>query len=174
MSHATQRAFFADVKARFRWAFVSVRALDCGALDVNGSMRDMFRKSEYIGVDLRAGKNVDIVAKVHELPFRDASFDTVLSAEMLEHDEFWRLSLAKMYSLLRVGGLLAISAASLERAEHGTTDAPDGGEIWGTSPEYYRGFSAADLWTVFNINSAFHAYGVEQVPGDIYFWGIKA
>lgn len=174
MSHAAQRAFFAAVKEQFPAAFDSVRALDCGALDVNGSMREMFTNSEYIGVDMRPGRNVDIVATVHELDFPDGSFDTILSAEMLEHDEFWQDSLRKMYALLRSGGLLALSMASPERAEHGTTRVPDteGDGIWGSSPDYYRGLSESDLHFVFDM-AEFSAYQMLTSGGDLYFWGFK-
>ena len=45
------------------------KTLDIGSLGVNGSLKDLF--TDYIGLDMREGDNVDIVANGHELPFKD-------------------------------------------------------------------------------------------------------
>lgn len=177
MSHAAQRAFFASVKERFPAAFAGVRALDCGSFDVNGSLKTLFVDSEYIGVDMRAGRNVNVVSKVHDLGFAFApgSFQTVVSAEMLEHDEHWRESLLTMLRLLLPGGLLALSMAGTGRPEHGTASVPDDGEVWGTTPDYYRPLDAADLRSVFNVELAFGDWAITEnaVAHDLYFWGVK-
>lgn len=79
------------------------KTLDLGALDVNGTIRNLFT-GYYVGVDMIGGHNVDVVANGHNLPFADASFDVVVCMEMFEHDdEFWR-SLAEIGRVLRDGG----------------------------------------------------------------------
>lgn len=183
MSHAAQRAFFDSVKARFPTFFEAGNiVLDCGSLDVNGSLRGLFATSNYTGIDVRPGKNVDLVCKVHEAPFGDAHyFDVIVSAEMLEHDEHWRQSLQWMYAYLRSGGLLAISAAGVGRAEHGTARCPDLGEtpadgIWGTSPDYYRNLAPGDFGEAFiNLTAAFSQWDcrTNAESHDVYFWGLK-
>lgn len=181
MAHAAQQAFFARVRAEVPSAFTRVKVLDCGSLDVNGTLRDFFtRESIYVGVDLRPGRNVDIVGRVDDLTaFPDGYFDTVVSAEMLEHDEFWPLSLRMMYRLLRPGGLLAFSCAAPGRAEHGTRTVPDpaGGYdgLWGTSPDYYRPLNFADVTQVFRVEDEFIQWWMEleETHHDLYCWGLK-
>ena len=49
------------------------RCLDVGSYDVNGSVRGLFvrARSGYVGVDMRNGPNVDVVAVSDALPFRE-------------------------------------------------------------------------------------------------------
>src|SRR5271155_1541744 len=66
--------------------------LDVGSSDINGSRRDFeLEGSCYIGVDLQAGKGVDVVvAQISHLSFAAESFDIVVSTSCLEHDRaFW-------------------------------------------------------------------------------------
>jgi hypothetical protein len=57
------------------------RLLDVGSLDINGSLRDVCPSDvEYFGVDLEAGKGVDLVlADPYTYPFPDRHFDMVVS-----------------------------------------------------------------------------------------------
>ena len=92
--------------------------LDVGALDVNGSVRDCF-SGPYTGVDMQAGPGVDQVANAHALPFPDASFEVVVSTEMLEHDAAYWLSLAEMGRVLQKGGHLLVTMRGNACSEHG-------------------------------------------------------
>jgi SAM-dependent methyltransferase len=93
------------------------KILDVGSLDVNGSVRNLF--SDYTGVDMREGKNVDIVAKANKLPFDDATFDNVVCLEMLEHDDrFWE-SIPEMLRVLKPSGMFAITARGINFHKHG-------------------------------------------------------
>jgi SAM-dependent methyltransferase len=85
--------------------------LEVGSMNVNGSVRTLFaHASSYTGVDFMPGAGVDLVMNAHALEFPDASFDAVVSTEMLEHDdEFW-LSVKEMGRVLRPGGLLLLTA----------------------------------------------------------------
>ena len=85
--------------------------LEVGALDVNGSVRGLFR-GPYVGVDIRPGPGVDEVMDGHDLRFGDRTFDVVLSTEMLEHDSAFWLSLAEMGRVLRHGGHLFLTTRS--------------------------------------------------------------
>ena len=71
-----------------------LRVLDLGSQDVNGSYGPIFPADafEYVGADLEAGPNVDVVlTDPYELPFEDGAFDLVASGQMLEHcAQFWR------------------------------------------------------------------------------------
>lgn len=175
MAHQEQKDFFLRVKAKYPEKFDGVNVIDCGSLDVNGSLKELFTNSNYIGVDITAGRNVDIVSKIHELTEDyHNKFDIVVSGEMLEHDEFWLNSLVKMYNMLIPGGLLAVSAAGPNRPEHGTNRTND--PLWGTSPSYYRNISKADfntfLASIPPVKQAYAEYNNEGM-GDIYFYVIK-
>ena len=78
------------------------RILDVGSLDVNGSIKSLC-EDFYIGLDIRKGKNVDIQASSHNLPFKSNSFDNVISIGILEHDTCFWTSLDEMKRVLKVG-----------------------------------------------------------------------
>lgn len=91
--------------------------LEVGSLNVNGSVRKFFH-GPYVGVDMRAGRGVDVVGSADALPFPVASFDVVVSTEMLEHDPSpWR-SLNEMGRVLRPGGHLLITTRGNGFGEH--------------------------------------------------------
>jgi len=67
-----------------------LRILEVGSYNVNGSLRDWILGNlcvtEYVGVDIQLQREyVDVVADASLLPFRDESFDVVISTETLEH-----------------------------------------------------------------------------------------
>lgn len=93
---------------------------------MNGSIREYFSCSHYVGIDWREGQGVDLVCLAHKAPFEPETFDTVVSASMLEHDPHWRKSIAKMVSVLKPGGLLAISWGTALNPPHHASSAPDG------------------------------------------------
>lgn len=171
MAHKEQKDFFDKVKQLYPKKFRNVVAVDCGSLNVNGTLRDMFTDSQYTGVDIVAGPNVDIVMPVYQLSLVE-DVDTVVSGEMLEHSEYYKEDLRTMYAMLRSGGLLAISAAGEGREEHGTLKT---GALWGTSSDYYRNIVEDDFRSIFNLNEEFIYWRIEEnsISKDIYFYGIK-
>lgn len=172
MAHQAQRDFFLSVKDKHPEHFHNVSVIDCGSLDVNGSLKDLFIDSQYTGVDIVGGKNVDIVSAIKDLP--DTQYDTVISGEMLEHDESWAASLKKMYDMCKPGGLIAISAAGRGRREHGTRRTT-GSSIWGTSPDYYMNIEEEHVRSVYKpeMFKELHISYNEQAH-DIYCYGIKS
>jgi len=174
MAHPAQRAFFEKVKKKYPDNFYGVRVIDFGSLDVNGSLKDLFENSEYVGVDIHEGKNVDVISKAHEF---DSQFkvDTVVSGEMLEHDEHWLKSLKNMYNQLKSGGLLVFSAAGFSRPEHGTKKTTGDSNLWGTSPDYYKNITVKMIRDEFLPHYQMTDVHIERSPNgdDIYFYGIK-
>lgn len=180
MSHPEQKHFCAAVKNTFPQYFDGVLALDIGSLDINGSNRDLFTRSQYIGVDLKEGRSVDIACKGHELALPDNTFDVVSSAECFEHDQFYAKTLKNMFRMLKPGGLFFFTCATTGRAEHGTRrtspkDAPflQDDDTWG---DYYKNLEASDIQAVFgNMADCFQQYEflTNEHSHDLYFWGIK-
>lgn len=170
MAHKEQRNFFETVKSKYPDFFNKSNVIDFGSLDVNGSLKDLFVDSYYTGVDIVPGNNVDVVLKAHEYK-SDMLHDVVISGEMLEHDEYWELSLKNMYDICRQEGLIAISCAGKDRPEHGTRRS-DGNE-WGTG-DYYKNLEPKDISTVYTQEMFTDYYfGTNEESKDTYFFGIK-
>lgn len=90
------------------------RVLDVGSYSVNGSYRDLFRdkKVEYVGLDIEAGPNVDIVM---DEPYAwtsipDESFDYIISGQAFEHIEYPWLTIKEIFKKLKPGGVICIIA----------------------------------------------------------------
>lgn len=68
---------------------------------------------EYIGLDLvesPAGNDADVIGSVEALPFDDASFDTVISTQVIEHVPEPHAMMAEIARVLRPGGYALITA----------------------------------------------------------------
>lgn len=89
------------------------RILEIGSYDVNGSVRDLFPDTDYIGIDMREGKGVDKVMNGAKLDFPDKSFDGVLYLETMEHDKTFWLTLAEIGRVLKEGGRLIATARGI-------------------------------------------------------------
>src|SRR4249920_769017 len=97
--------FFETYAGAFHLA--DTRVIDIGAQDVTGSLRQCCPSAcQYIGVDMVAGKGVDVVLEdPYTLPFETGSADIVLSSSCFEHSEmFWVLFLEAL-RILRPHGL---------------------------------------------------------------------
>jgi SAM-dependent methyltransferase len=90
----------------------NIKILDVGSYDVNGSYREFFndKKFEYIGMDMEAGPNVDLVMDnpYNWSEIETDTFDIVISGQTFEHIEFFWITLAEMTRVLSKDGLLCI------------------------------------------------------------------
>ena len=91
--------------------------IEVGSLNVNGSFRDhvrYFGPAQYVGVDRTLGPGVDRICIAEELveTFGPASFDLVVSTEMLEHVVDWRVIILNLKELLRPEGVLVVTTRS--------------------------------------------------------------
>lgn len=87
-------------------------ALDCGS----GSRA--FRSDHLIQTEIAAYGNVDILSVAQSLPFRDDSFDAVLSLDVLEHVTDPFVAARELARVLKPGGILFINLPFLQ-PEHG-------------------------------------------------------
>ena len=93
----------------------SLRILDIGSYDVNGSYRTLLDAPNwtYTGVDLEAGPGVDVVLKSpYHLPFASGSIDLVVSGQAFEHVEFFWMTWLEMMRVLKPGGMVFLIAPS--------------------------------------------------------------
>lgn len=93
-----------------------IDVLDIGSCDMNGSYRGIFDKLgyRYVGMDMEAGQNVDIVPDdiYHWKEIEDESFDLVVSGQVFEHMEYPWLAIREIARVLRPSGLCIIIAPS--------------------------------------------------------------
>ncbi len=93
-----------------------VEIVEVGARDVGvGALRKAApaHAGRYIGLDLEAGPNVDLVLEdPHSFPLADASVDLVVSSSCMEHDGMFWLTFLEMVRILRPGGVLYVNAPS--------------------------------------------------------------
>ena len=88
--------------------------LDLGSYDVNGSFKEMFADHEYVGADIIAGPNVDIVLRQpYNWQFPYNLFDVIISASTIEHMEFPWEWFKELYRVLKIGGLTCIIAPAV-------------------------------------------------------------
>src|SRR5262249_25162549 len=102
---ASIRRFVDDVAARTR---SGARVLDAGAGECR--FRPNFAHASYVGIDFAPGQaawdysKLDVVGSIEELPFRNESFDRVLSIVVLEHTSRPARVIEELQRVLRPGG----------------------------------------------------------------------
>jgi SAM-dependent methyltransferase len=86
--------------------------LGCGA----GMHRGVAERSgfHYVGIDHDERSGANVLADAHALPFKDASFEFVLSIAVLEHIRFPLVMLHEARRVLRPGGKLIGTVSFLE------------------------------------------------------------
>ena len=70
----------------------TIKILDIGSYDVNGTYKEIFKgpRYQYVGMDVAEGPNVDIVPQdiYSWKEIAEGSFDLVISGQVLEHVEY--------------------------------------------------------------------------------------
>ena len=173
MAHSQQRDFFLSVKQQKPEAFADVEVLEVGSLNINGTVRDFFQSTRYIGADVAPGRDVDVVCNGENLNYPDESFDVAVSAECFEHNPEWVATFRNMWRMSKKYVLM--TCASEGRAEHGTTRSDPGSSPLTLSWDYYRNLTEQDFRAEFNLDEMFANYYFEYNPNscDLYFYGEK-
>lgn len=175
--HDEARRFTLYVKEKFPQFFRNYRfVLDVGSADINGNNSHLFSNCIYLTNDVVPARNVTVVSETKNLPFSDASFDTIVSTECFEHDMYYEESFKKIVHLLKPGGLFLFTCASTGRAEHGTLRTSPSESMttkYTSVPEwanYYKNLTEDDFCT-----DSFEKYCfyTNTKSKDLYFWGIK-
>ncbi len=86
--------------------------LDFGSYDHNGSLKPIFSRYKYIGVDIEHGPNVDLVIQGRKTPLLDNSIDVITSSSCFEHDEMFWVTFLEMCRLVKPNGFIYLNAPS--------------------------------------------------------------
>lgn len=177
MAHAEQRAFIAAVAKHFPEYFVDAKVLEVGSLNINGSVRDFFSNCDYLGLDVSAGRDVDLVCEGQKYDGPSDWFDQVISCEAMEHNPHWAKTFSNMVRMCKPGGLVVMTCATVGRREHGTSrTTPESSPLtvelgW----DYYRNLRKRDFAAALNLSTVFshHRFWTNWRSFDLYFTGIK-
>ena len=85
--------------------------VDIGSRDINGTYRELFPESNYFGVDIVEGPNVDIIMDSKEWN-ELKNVDVVISGQTLEHVINVTKLMKSIWNVLKPGGIICIIAPS--------------------------------------------------------------
>ena len=178
--HKEARDFTVFVRQILYDYFVNKIVLDVGAGDINGNNQFLFERCKYAANDVIKAPNVSIVSRTKDLPFKDHTFDTIVSTECFEHDPEYADSFRKIYEMLKPNGLLFFTCASTGRPEHGTRRTEPNasyGTIGNLSDmvDYYKNLTEYDVNNVLPLNDLFSCWDTyyNTISHDLYVVGIK-
>ncbi|CAB4124269.1 Glycosyltransferase 2-like [uncultured Caudovirales phage] len=177
MAHHEQRVFIERVLNKFPEFFSNRKVLEVGSLNINGTLRDFFRDCDFTGIDVGAGRGVDVVCQGQYYDAPSASFDAVCSAECFEHNPYWITTVENMIRLCKPEGLMFFTCATDGRAEHGTSRSDPNASPLTTviGWEYYRNLNENDFVSEIDFDKYFSEYyfEVNKASKDIYFVGVR-
>lgn len=176
MAHLQQALFVKECRNEFPEKFQECNVLEIGSWDINGSVRTFFHNCKYKGVDICDGPGVDEVGLGQEISDPSLFYDTIISCECFEHNQYWRETLANMIRMLKPGGICIITCATIGRKEHGTprTTPTQSLTALELGDPYYKNLTASDFKKTGLLEGLLcYKFGVNIYSNDLYFIGIK-
>mgnify|MGYP001591398156 FL=1 len=151
------------------------KMLDVGSLNVNGdsgTIKEFVPKDcEYMGIDMREGKNVDVVLNGHDLYayFKEPIFDLITCFDTLEHDDKFWLTVENMREVLVPGGWLIIGVPSRYTPLH---EHPS--DYWRFMEPAFHNIFFKDFEDVFiKVFYPIEDKDTQKFENSIYGWGRK-
>ena len=89
--------------------YVSGDVLDVGGGEKN-RYKNLFTYKSFTCLDIYEGEGIDIVASADAIPLPEASKDSILSTQMLEHVKYPEKCVQEMFRILKKGGHVVITA----------------------------------------------------------------
>lgn len=177
MAHIQQFQFFDTLSKIYPQYFLGGRIAEIGSLDINGSVKQFFKSSEYVGYDLQLGRGVDRAEQGQLISSPTGYYDAAISAECFEHNPFWVETFSNMLRITKSAGAIIFTCASIGRQEHGTsrTSSADSPLTSSIGWNYYRNLDANDFIETFNMAGWFDGFHFMFCPQtyDLYFFGIR-
>jgi len=155
MSHPEQTKFITDCLSIIKKEFNNPDVLEVGSYNVNAIVKykEFIGNCNYLGVDLVAGPDVDLVIDGENINKLNKKFDIIISAECFEHAENWKGIFTQMTESIKENGYIILTIASKGRLEHGTMRTTDS-DSPGTG-DYYKNLIKRDFYKNFNIDRLF-------------------
>ena len=105
-----------EAEAKKRFPFTKeTRVLEIGSWTAPGQDAIVCRRTiaplvkEYVGLDMRAGPDVDVVANAKDMPFPDNDFDVIISTDCYEHIDWPREVTHEAFRVCKPGGLFYLT-----------------------------------------------------------------
>ena len=180
MAHKEQLNFFTDLSEIIlsEKKLSKIDILEIGSYDVNGSVRDIFKGSNYLGIDLLNGPGVDLIMNGEDIRKLNKKFDIIISSECFEHAVNWKKIFSAMIECVKDNGYIIMTCASTGRIEHGTKRSDFFFKMKsspGTNDDYYKNLNKKDFFQNFDISKIFEKYfffyNIHSF--DLYFVGQK-
>jgi len=176
MAHPEQFQFVSGVREFLPEYFTAKSVLEIGSLDINGSVRGFFTDCHYVGLDVGAGKSVDVVCPGQDFGEKAGGFDVVISCECLEHNPQWGETWLNMLRLMNPGGLMVMTCATAGRRQHGTSEfSPDSSPLTTSAgQDYYRNLVKEDFEAIVVHSGWFahHEFLTDHSHNDLLFYGV--
>lgn len=99
----------------------TLRILDIGSCDVNGSYKELFQNPhwKYMGADIEQGPNVDLILNSqYKWGIPEQSYDVVISGQTVEHVEDVKEWAKQIKDIVKLGGLVCIIGPNNGFEEH--------------------------------------------------------
>ena len=160
--HPTSYARMAEAVGRYIKPLAGrpLTIVDIGSYDVNASYKPLLNDPSwrYVGVDIAAGPNVDVVLESpYRLPFDDGTIDVVVSGQTFEHIEFFWLTWQEIVRILKPGGHAILIAPSRGQEHRYPVD------CWRFYPDGFRALGKLGNLEVLEVNTSF-------LPAKPGFW----
>ena len=122
--HDSAKKSFLLFKENYLNALNKIKIVEIGSKSVNADIRNTLNDNfNYIGLDIEAGKNVDVVLEnPYKFPFEDSSIDVIVSISVFEHTEFFWLTFLEILRVLKPEGLFFLNAPSNSKYHRHETD----------------------------------------------------
>lgn len=138
------------------------RVLEIGSYNVNGTIRELFRGTQYRGMDARKGPGVDLVHDATKFFPLAVLNDVVVCCETLEHAENWPAVVKNAAAWLRPGGVFIGTAAGVGRPPHLCSGAP----MPDPPPEFYQNIAPEALDAALRA-AGFSRWEIDTLADDI-------
>ena len=180
MAHKEQLSFLTELSKIIssKKKLSKINILEIGSYEVNGSIRNIFKGTNYLGIDLSNGPGVDLVMNGENIRKLNKKFDIIISSECFEHAVNWKEIFFAMIDCVEDNGYIIMTCASTGRIEHGTirSDLFSGTKSSpGTNDNYYKNLNKKDFFRNFDISKVFEKYfffyNIHSF--DLYFAGQK-
>lgn len=176
MAHAQQMFFIENVARHLPSYFTETKALEVGSLNINGTVRQFFSDCDYTGLDIAAGRDVDICCKGEDYGAPANTYDVVISSEMFEHNQNYIKCWFNMIRMMKEDGLMLFTCATIGRRQHGTTKyQPEFSPLTvAAGGDYYKNLIESDFTDPISMDAFFGSWAFfeDRTFNDIYFMGV--